>query len=39
MKSILSRDNPGYKQLKKLSGSARERRKAGLALLEGVHLV
>lgn len=39
MKSILSRDNPGYKQLKKLSESARERRKAGLALLEGVHLV
>lgn len=39
MKSILSRDNPGFKQLKKLSGAARERRKAGLALLEGVHLV
>ena len=39
MKSIISRENPTYKQLKKLTESARERRKAGLTLLEGVHLV
>ncbi len=39
MKSILSRDNPIFKQLKKLSESARERRKAGQALLDGIHLI
>jgi TrmH family RNA methyltransferase len=39
MKNIISRDNPTYKQLKKLSESARERRKAGRTLLDGVHLV
>lgn len=39
MKNILSRDNPTYKQLKKLAESARERRKAGQMLLDGVHLV
>lgn len=39
MKNIISRDNPTYKQLKKLSESARERRKTGHTLLDGVHLV
>jgi len=39
MKSIISRDNPTFKQLKKLAESARERRKAGQALLDGVHLI
>ncbi len=39
MKSIISRDNPTFKQLKKLAESARERRKAGQTLLDGVHLV
>ena len=31
MKNIISRDNPTYKQLKKLAESAKERRKAGLS--------
>jgi TrmH family RNA methyltransferase len=35
---ISSRGNPLFKTLLKLAQSARERRKAGLALLEGVHL-
>jgi len=39
MKSIISRDNATFRQLKKLAESARERRKAGQALLDGVHLV
>ncbi len=39
MKNIISRDNPTYKQLKKLAESSRERRKAGHTLLDGVHLV
>ena len=39
MKRIESRDNPVYKQLRKLAGSARERRKAGRTLLDGIHLV
>lgn len=39
MKAISSRDNPAYKAWKKLSQSGRERRKAGLTLLEGMHLL
>lgn len=39
MKNIISRDNPTYKQLKKLAESSRERRKTGHTLLDGVHLV
>src|SRR3569832_2946846 len=39
MKHITSRDNSIFKQLKKLSGSSRERRKAGQVLLDGAHLV
>lgn len=39
MKLIQSRDNVFFKQLKKLAESGRERRKTGLTLLDGVHLV
>lgn len=39
MKQITSRDNPGYKALKTLAGDAREQRKQGLTLLDGVHLL
>lgn len=39
MKFIQSRDNALFKQLRKLAESGRERRKAGLTLLDGVHLV
>lgn len=38
MKTISSRDNPLYKELKKLATNAQSRRAAGKALLEGVHL-
>ena len=38
MKVISSRDNPLYKELKQLAGSAQARRKAGRSLLDGVHL-
>lgn len=38
-KHITSADNPQFRQLKKLAGSARERRKAGQTLLDGVHLL
>ena len=38
MKSISSRDNPLYKELKNLAGSSQARRKAGQTLLDGVHL-
>lgn len=39
MKLIQSRDNPFYKQLKKLASSGRERRKAGQTVLDGLHLL
>lgn len=39
MKSIQSRDNPFYKELAKLSGSARQRSKSGQTLLDGAHLL
>jgi TrmH family RNA methyltransferase len=39
VKTVQSRDNPFFKELKKLAGSARQRDKAGQALLDGVHLV
>jgi len=39
VKLISSRDNSLFKSLKKLAHSARERRKAGKALLDGVHLI
>lgn len=38
-KPIRSRDNPRFKGLRQLASSTRERRKAGLALLDGVHLI
>jgi TrmH family RNA methyltransferase len=38
MKSITSRDNPFYKELKSLAASSQARRKAGRTLLDGVHL-
>ncbi|MCE1242796.1 RNA methyltransferase [Oryzomicrobium sp.] len=39
VRTINSRDNPRIKRLKKLAGSARERREEGLMLLDGVHLL
>ncbi len=39
MKSISSRDNALFKHIKALAHSSRERKKAGVALIEGAHLV
>jgi RNA methyltransferase, TrmH family len=39
VKHITSRDNQLFKELKKLAGSARQRRKAGQTLLDGTHLL
>lgn len=39
MKQITSRDNPLFKELRKLSESARERHKTGKLLLDGAHLI
>jgi TrmH family RNA methyltransferase len=39
LKLIRSRENPRFKLLRQLAASTRERRKAGLALLDGVHLI
>jgi TrmH family RNA methyltransferase len=36
---ITSGDNPRFRQLSKLHQSSRERRSAGLSLLDGIHLV
>ena len=38
-KLIRSRENPRFKLLRQLASSTRERRKAGLALLDGMHLI
>ncbi len=38
-KHITSRDNPIFKQLKKLADSARERSRENKTLLDGVHLI
>lgn len=38
LRSIQSRDNPQYKQLKQWASSAQARRKSGMTLLDGVHL-
>jgi len=38
-KQIVSRDNPVFKQLKKLADNARERRTEVKTLLDGVHLI
>jgi len=39
LKRIQSGDNPHFRALQKLAQSSRERRKAGLSLLDGAHLV
>ncbi len=39
MKTITSSDNPRFRALLKLAQSSRERRGAGLSLLDGIHLV
>lgn len=39
MKRVVSADNPRFKSLLKLAQSSRERKKRGLSLLDGVHLV
>ena len=39
MKRVVSADNPRFKALLKLIESSRERRKAGLSVLDGVHLI
>ena len=39
MKSIRSRDNPAVKQLIALAHLSRERKKVGLTVLDGVHLI
>jgi TrmH family RNA methyltransferase len=39
MKHIISRDNPFFKELKKLAGSARQRRQSAQTLLDGAHLL
>ncbi len=39
MQLIRSRDNPFFRSLKRLGESARERRKTGRILLDGLHLV
>lgn len=39
MRQILSRDNPFYKELVKLTASARNRGRAGQTLLDGAHLL
>lgn len=38
MKTITSRDNPTFKSLRALIGSARRQREAGYTVLEGAHL-
>ena len=39
MKHITSRENPLFRSLLRLASSSRERRKLGLTVLDGVHLV
>lgn len=39
MKIISSRDNPFFKEVLKLAGSARQRKKSGQTLLDGIHLL
>lgn len=39
MKTVASRDNPAYKSVARLIASASERRKTGLTVLEGAHLL
>jgi TrmH family RNA methyltransferase len=39
MKNVASRDNPTFKAMARLAASAAERRKRGLTVLDGAHLV
>ncbi len=39
VKPVASRDNPGYKQLTRLASSSQARKREGLSLLDGAHLV
>jgi TrmH family RNA methyltransferase len=39
LKNVASRDNPAYKAVAKLVSSASERRKTGLSVLDGTHLL
>jgi len=39
MREIQSADNPAYRQLRRLCQSGRERRKTGLSVLDGMHLI
>lgn len=39
MRQIVSADNPHFRDWLKLAGSARQRRKSGLTLLDGAHLL
>lgn len=39
MTLISSSDNPRFRELLSLAGSARDRRQAGLALIDGLHLI
>jgi TrmH family RNA methyltransferase len=39
MKTVASRDNPAFKAVAKLVSSSSERRRAGLAVLDGTHLL
>jgi TrmH family RNA methyltransferase len=39
LKTVTSRDNPAYKAVARLVASAAERRKTGLTVLEGAHLL
>lgn len=39
MKSVASRDNPSYKAMARLVASAAERRKTGMSVLDGTHLL
>lgn len=39
MKTVASRDNPSYKAMARLVASAAERRKTGMSVLDGAHLL
>ncbi len=38
-KHIISRDNPVFKQLKRIAENTRDRKREGVTLLDGVHLI
>lgn len=39
LKAVTSRDNPLYKRLRQLTGTSQARKKEGLSILDGAHLV